>query len=970
MKPNFALGMTTDGITLWQRGRSGWLRVGAVAPDAPDMDAQMRDLSKVAQALAPDGITTKLVVPDEQILYCDLEVESRDRTAREAEIRAKLAGRTPYPVEELDFDWTINGAQVHVAVVARETIVEAEDFAQGYGFNPVSATAAPANGRFNREPFFGPTRLARKIVGDPEKIEREPEILRETGIAELPDPEMAPAAAPKAAEPEAAKPADKPAKPAKADTPAPQGKAAEPTPPVADKNIAAKPDAPKAKPASAKDKPAAPKASESLGLTRLLSLRSKGKAAKPETPAKPDDDNPLTFSSRRKPGTPDTPAAKTAEPAPKPATGKAAASAASAGVATAMRARLGAAAQQVSGAGRTQSAKPSAADTKDTKTSVPPKPAAPAGKPDKAKAPDTKAPEAKAPTAKPAPAKVSAAAKAPGPAKRKDPLETLHARGASGASDDEAERMTIFGARNQDQLGGTGSRRGVLVAGGVALLLGAVAIWAVFFTGTSDSPPPEIAGLPGDEIVAPDDAALPAEPAPAEDTQEQAAVEPDEADAAEIEAALGLEDAAQQPPVDAPEPAETGEAQDTGAGDGAPTSQPDMPAGRVAGLRSVSLLPLQEASPLPDSPSAPAPFGADPLPPTRSELAALDAAPVEGDTTDDAGVAEEETGLPADEADLEIAVTSGTPSSTPPTRPAALTPELEAEAAAAAAAEAEAEAAAIAEAEAAAEAEAQAAEAAALAEEEAAAEAEAQAAEAAAELLDESLLEIEVSDGTPASIPPQRPEGLAPEAAAQPAPETDATPDDAALPEGEAEADDGDQASLTPPPGGIALTALRPVTRPETVVESALTPAPEEFDASDMAVAASLRPGSRPGQFSAIVQRAIEAEQARSRTAQQPAAQPAPQQTASAASAAPAIPTSASVAREATQTGAINLRELNLIGVMGTSSNRRALVRLSNGRVEMVQVGASLDGGQVTAIGENELRYVRRGRDHVLRIDS
>ena len=91
---------------------------------------------------------------------------------------------------------------------------------------------------------------------------------------------------------------------------------------------------------------------------------------------------------------------------------------------------------------------------------------------------------------------------------------------------------------------------------------------------------------------------------------------------------------------------------------------------------------------------------------------------------------------------------------------------------------------------------------------------------------------------------------------------------------------------------------------------------------------------------------------------------------ASAASAAPRIPSSASVTRAATQTRAINLRQINLLGVMGTPSARRALVRLDNGRVVTVEVGERLDGGEVTAIGESELRYNKRGRDVVLRIAS
>jgi hypothetical protein len=59
---------------------------------------------------------------------------------------------------------------------------------------------------------------------------------------------------------------------------------------------------------------------------------------------------------------------------------------------------------------------------------------------------------------------------------------------------------------------------------------------------------------------------------------------------------------------------------------------------------------------------------------------------------------------------------------------------------------------------------------------------------------------------------------------------------------------------------------------------------------------------------------------------------------------------------------------LNLIGVYGKPSDRRALVRLGNGRYQKVVVGDRIDGGRVSAIGDNELRYTKRGRDLVLKM--
>ncbi|WOI57282.1 hypothetical protein [Palleronia sp. LCG004] len=80
----------------------------------------------------------------------------------------------------------------------------------------------------------------------------------------------------------------------------------------------------------------------------------------------------------------------------------------------------------------------------------------------------------------------------------------------------------------------------------------------------------------------------------------------------------------------------------------------------------------------------------------------------------------------------------------------------------------------------------------------------------------------------------------------------------------------------------------------------------------------------------------------------------------------PSGPTSGSVASRATIASAMNLRQVNLMGVYGSESNRRALIRLPNGRFEKVQVGDRVDGGRVQAIGDNRLSYVKSGRQIVL----
>ncbi|PKP79833.1 MAG: hypothetical protein CVT80_14550 [Alphaproteobacteria bacterium HGW-Alphaproteobacteria-2] len=73
------------------------------------------------------------------------------------------------------------------------------------------------------------------------------------------------------------------------------------------------------------------------------------------------------------------------------------------------------------------------------------------------------------------------------------------------------------------------------------------------------------------------------------------------------------------------------------------------------------------------------------------------------------------------------------------------------------------------------------------------------------------------------------------------------------------------------------------------------------------------------------------------------------------------LPTRASVARAATEEGQIALRKINLVGVYGAPGDRRALVRLGNGRYVKIEVGDELDGGRVAAIGERDITYVKRG---------
>lgn len=130
-------------------------------------------------------------------------------------------------------------------------------------------------------------------------------------------------------------------------------------------------------------------------------------------------------------------------------------------------------------------------------------------------------------------------------------------------------------------------------------------------------------------------------------------------------------------------------------------------------------------------------------------------------------------------------------------------------------------------------------------------------------------------------------------------------------------------------------------------------------NATEQAVARSIKPKDRPGNFDRIVKRAEKIQEEEEVTQ---VAAVAPR------TVAPSIPSRASVTKQATVRNAINLRRVNLIGVYGKPSSRRALVRLSNGRYKKVAVGDRIDGGRVSAIGDDELRYQKNGRDVTLKM--
>ena len=232
MKPSFALTLSNDRVGLLHRTPKGWMPVGDCAFGSPDFDAALEYLRSSALGLSPKGITTKLVIPNSEILYLQIEAPGSDANTRRRQIRTALKDKTPYPVEELVFDSWGKGPMVQVAVVWKGTLDEAEAFADEHRFNPVSFVAIPDDGQFKGEPWFGMTKVASTILSAGEKVERDqdPILLAARELARVepvapaavaPVAVDVPPAPPVAAEPAPAAPAEPPAEPP-VEPPAPQ----------------------------------------------------------------------------------------------------------------------------------------------------------------------------------------------------------------------------------------------------------------------------------------------------------------------------------------------------------------------------------------------------------------------------------------------------------------------------------------------------------------------------------------------------------------------------------------------------------------------------------------------------------------------------------------------------------------------------------------------------------------------------
>ena len=184
MTPNFALSLSFDGIRMLRRVSGGWHLVGEVTLDAPDLGGELKVLRQTALELDPAGLRTKLLIPNDQIKYTAIDSTQTDLD----DVHAALDGLTPYSIHDLVIDFDRSGGRTHIAAVARETLQEAEAFAVEHNFAPVCFAAVAPPFTFSGEVFFGPTEVANDILGAETPVARDSAAVVVIGSADLTDP--------------------------------------------------------------------------------------------------------------------------------------------------------------------------------------------------------------------------------------------------------------------------------------------------------------------------------------------------------------------------------------------------------------------------------------------------------------------------------------------------------------------------------------------------------------------------------------------------------------------------------------------------------------------------------------------------------------------------------------------------------------------------------------------------------------
>ena len=163
MTPDFALNFSELGISLLKRAGQDWVILGSVQLSDTEFATRIDHLRKSAEASAGPDFATKLILPNEHVFYLSAPVDGSGQDT----VLKTVQEHSPIPVADAVIDWCQAGVTYQIALVSKEILQEAEDFAVSHGFNAVSFAAVPQIHQFATEPYFGTTRHAKHLLQEP-----------------------------------------------------------------------------------------------------------------------------------------------------------------------------------------------------------------------------------------------------------------------------------------------------------------------------------------------------------------------------------------------------------------------------------------------------------------------------------------------------------------------------------------------------------------------------------------------------------------------------------------------------------------------------------------------------------------------------------------------------------------------------------------------------------------------------------
>ena len=153
-KPKFTLDLLDEAVTLWHRSTGDkWSKLGTVHLADKDFNKKLTELRSRATRLTKKVI---IRIPRSEVILSKVHLGVFEGEAATKHARKQIRELSPYDINEISFDLGSKAAgnMAPVGIVKRQTLIEANAFANANGFNATYFTTQYSQQEFTREPRF------------------------------------------------------------------------------------------------------------------------------------------------------------------------------------------------------------------------------------------------------------------------------------------------------------------------------------------------------------------------------------------------------------------------------------------------------------------------------------------------------------------------------------------------------------------------------------------------------------------------------------------------------------------------------------------------------------------------------------------------------------------------------------------------------------------------------------------------